>query len=105
MKLNVAFYGNLFYILFIRFPNLETSKKKEVLIMKITSQQLETLRVERGRKNLTISSLAQQLGVSRYTMGNIINGKTNGLRTETVHKINSWLTANVHPTKEVANNE
>lgn len=80
-------------------------KKKEVLFMEITSQQLETLRVERGRKNLTISSLAQQLGVSRYTMGNIINGKTNGLRIETVHKINSWLTANVHPTKEVANNE
>lgn len=80
-------------------------KKKEVLFMEITSQQLETLRIERGRKNLTISSLAQQLGVSRYTMGNIINGKTNGLRTETVHKINSWLTANVHPQKEVANNE
>ena len=73
--------------------------------MKITNQQLETLRIERGRRNLTISSLAQQLGVSRYTMANVINGKTNGLRTETVHKINSWLTANVYPTKEVANND
>lgn len=71
--------------------------------MKITNQQLETLRIERGRRNLTISSLAQQLGVSRYTMANVINGKTDGLRSETVKKINSWLA--VHPTKEVANNE
>lgn len=72
--------------------------------MKITNQQLETLRIERGRRNLTISSLAQQLGVSRYTMANVINGKTDGLRSETVKKINSWL-ANVHPSKAVANND
>lgn len=71
--------------------------------MKITNQQLETLRIERGRRNLTISSLAQQLGVSRYTMANVINGKTDGLRSETVKKINSWLA--VHPTKAVVNNE
>ena len=71
--------------------------------MKITNQQLETLRIERGRRNLTISSLAQQLGVSRYTMANVINGKTDGLRSETVKKINSWLA--VHPTKELVNND
>lgn len=73
--------------------------------MRITNQQLETLRIERGRRNLTISSLAQQLGVSRYTMSNVINGKTDGLRSETVHKINSWLTTTVHPTKVVENND
>lgn len=72
--------------------------------MKITNQQLETLRIERGRQNLTISSLAQQLGVSRYTMANVINGKTDGLRSETVHKINSWLTCQ-HPSKVVVNND
>ena len=71
--------------------------------MKITNQQLETLRIERGRRNLTISSLAQQLGVSRYTMANVINGKTDGLRSETVKKINSWLA--VHPTKEAVKND
>lgn len=94
MKLNVAFYGNLFYILFIKFPNLETSKKKEVLFMKITSQQLETLRVERGRRNLNISSLAEEIGVSRFTASNVINGKTEGLNSKTVNKITSWLAKN-----------
>ena len=69
-------------------------KKKEVLIMKITSQQLETLRVERGRRNLNISSLAEEIGVSRYTASNVINGKTEGLNSKTVNKITSWLTKN-----------
>lgn len=77
--------------------------RNEVLFMKITNQQLETLRTERGRRNLTISSLAQQLGVSRYTMANVINGKTDGLRSETVKKINSWLA--VHSTKAVVNHD
>lgn len=69
-------------------------KKKEVLFMKITSQQLETLRVERGRRNLNISSLAEEIGVSRFTASNVINGKTEGLNSKTVNKITSWLAKN-----------
>lgn len=86
-----------------KVSNIGNVERKEVIYMKITNQQLETLRIERGRRNLTISSLAQQLGVSRYTMANVINGKTDGLRSETVKKINSWLAA--HPSKVVTNND
>lgn len=59
--------------------------------MKITNSQLETLRSEKGKQNLSIGELAKRVGINRYTMGTIINGKTMGLNTSTVNKIDHWL--------------
>ena len=61
------------------------------IILKLETKQLEEIRAERGRRNLTIGALTKEVGVSRSTMGNIINGKTDGLNTATFNKITAWL--------------
>ena len=35
--------------------------------------------------------LAQNIGTSRYTIGSIINGRTDGLSKQTINKIDAYL--------------
>jgi predicted transcriptional regulator len=59
--------------------------------LQLTEKQLEKLRVQKGKQNLSIGTLAKAIGISRYTMGTIINGKTMGLSTNTKEKLETWL--------------
>lgn len=59
--------------------------------MKLSSQQLIALKRKRGEKNLTICELANEIGVSRFTAGRIINNDEQNLTSSTVKKVNDWL--------------
>lgn len=59
--------------------------------MKLESKQLEEFRAARGRRNITIKTLAKEVGVRRYTISNIINGKTDGLNKDTLNKVIAWI--------------
>ena len=62
--------------------------------MKLTNKQLENLRVKKGKNNLNIIELSKNIGVSRYTMSSIVNGRTDGLSKNTVEKIETYLQEN-----------
>lgn len=59
--------------------------------MKLDSKTLEQLRIAKGKNNLSIIALAQSIGTSRYTIGSIINGRTDGLSKQTINKIGAYL--------------
>ncbi|MEY8735853.1 helix-turn-helix domain-containing protein [Lactobacillus sp. AN1001] len=58
--------------------------------MQLTSDQFKALRRKRGELNLTIASLADEIGVTRRTMTKIINHNTS-IKPQTAKKINDWL--------------
>ncbi|AGP68017.1 helix-turn-helix domain-containing protein [Lacticaseibacillus paracasei] len=41
--------------------------------------------------NITAAELARQTEVSRYTIYNILSGRSDMVRTETLNKLNEWL--------------
>lgn len=55
--------------------------------MKLDSKTLEQLRITKGKNNLSIIALAQNIGTSRYTIGSIINGRTDGLVNKLLIKL------------------
>ena len=59
--------------------------------MKLKHETLEQLRITKGKNNLSIIELAQNIGTSRYTIGSIINGRTDGLSKQTINKIDAYL--------------
>ena len=59
--------------------------------MKLKNEILEQLRIAKGKNNLSIIALAQSIGTSRYTIGSIINGRTDGLSKQTINKIDAYL--------------
>lgn len=61
--------------------------------MRLTDDQLEKLRITKGKKNLSILALAKEIGMSRYTTSSIINGRTDGLSEQTVNKIKNYVSA------------
>lgn len=60
--------------------------------MKLTSKQVIALKRKRGEKNLTINELANEIGVSRFTISRIIsNGSDETITSTTRKKVNDWL--------------
>lgn len=60
--------------------------------MKLTSKQVIALKRKRGEKNLTINELANEIGVSRFTISRIIsNGSGETITSTTGKKVNDWL--------------
>ena len=59
--------------------------------MKLKAETLEQLRIAKGKNNLSIIALAQNIGTSRYTIVSIINGRTDGLSKQTINKIDTYL--------------
>lgn len=58
--------------------------------MQLTPEQFKLLRRKRGELNLTITSLADEIGVTRRTMTKIINHNT-PIKPQTAKKINDWI--------------
>lgn len=59
--------------------------------MKLNNETLKSLRIAKGKNNLSIMELAQNIGTSRYTISSIINGRTDGLSKQTINKIDAYL--------------
>lgn len=60
--------------------------------MKLTEQQVLALKRKKGERNLTIDSLANEIGVSRFTISQLIkNGSDKRINAITGKKVNDWL--------------
>lgn len=58
---------------------------------KVTTDQIKALGRKRGELNITVSEMARQTDVSRWTLDNILSGRSVMIRTETMNKLNGWL--------------
>ena len=75
---------------------IELSEQRFVAIggetMKLSQKQVTSLKRKRGEKNLTINHLANEIGVSRFTISRIIhNGSNEEITPTTGKKVNDWL--------------
>ena len=59
--------------------------------MKLSEQQVKAIKRKRGELNLTINVLANDTGVSRYTLSAIINHDRRKVQQRTFLKLNDWL--------------
>ena len=60
--------------------------------MKLTAQQVLALKRKQGEKSLSITSLAQSVGIGRQTMGRIIKqGTKTNITPTTSKKIINWI--------------
>lgn len=80
--------------------------------MKLTENQVIAIKRKRGELDMSINGLEKATGVSRWTLISIFKHDHRNVSSKTFKKLNDWLinqyelaTANVHPTKEVVNNE
>jgi len=65
-------------------------KKQGGDTMQLTPEQFKLLRRKRGELNLSLTALANEIGVTRRTMTKIINHNT-PIKTQTAKKINDWI--------------
>ena len=59
--------------------------------MQLTQKQVLALKRKKGERNLTIDRLANEIGVSRFTISRIITNSKQNLTRTTVKKVNDWL--------------
>lgn len=59
--------------------------------MRLTSNQILLLRRKKGERNLSTTALANEIGITRKTIGKIVNGKTVNIQNKTARKVNDWL--------------
>ena len=59
--------------------------------MKLSEQQVKAIKRKRGELNLTTNALANETGVSRYTLSAIINHDRRKVQERTFLKLNDWL--------------
>ncbi|GAB9259121.1 helix-turn-helix domain-containing protein [Ligilactobacillus animalis] len=58
--------------------------------MQLTPEQFKLLRRKRGELNLSLTALADEIGVTRPTMTKIINHNT-PIKPQTAKKVNDWI--------------
>ncbi|MCR1889567.1 helix-turn-helix transcriptional regulator [Ligilactobacillus murinus] len=58
--------------------------------MQLTEDQYKALKRKRGELNLTLTALADEIGVTRRTMTKIINHNT-PIKPQTAKKVNDWI--------------
>lgn len=59
--------------------------------MRLTTNQVLALKRKQGERSLTNIELANEIGVSRFTIGRIINDEEHNLTSTTVKKVNDWI--------------
>lgn len=57
--------------------------------MILSEEQLKALRRAKGEMNMTILALAEQIGVSRFSLSRALKGQ--GITSNNAKLINSWL--------------
>lgn len=58
--------------------------------MQLTEDQFKALKRKRGELNLTLTALANEIGVTKPTMTKIINHNT-PIKPQTAKKVNDWI--------------
>lgn len=58
---------------------------------KISNEFITDLKRKRGEKNISVLELANQTGVSRWTLAKILKGTTKNFQNDTILKLNNWL--------------
>ncbi|MDK8612985.1 hypothetical protein BHU41_02175 [Lactobacillus crispatus] len=59
--------------------------------MQLSKKQILALKRKRGERNLTIDELANEVGVSRFTVSRILHNERQNLTSTTAKKVNDWL--------------
>ena len=57
--------------------------------MKLSEEQLKSLRRTKGEMNITIIALAEMIGVNRRTLSRAL--KNENIKPLSIQKINNWL--------------
>ncbi|KAA8439185.1 helix-turn-helix transcriptional regulator [Weissella paramesenteroides] len=57
----------------------------------LTNETALALKRKRGELNISVIELANQTGVSRWTLAKILKGKTEDFQNTTISKIDNWL--------------
>ncbi len=58
--------------------------------MQLTEDQYKALKRKRGELNLTLTALAEEIGVTKPTIIKIINHNT-PIKPQTAKKVNDWI--------------
>lgn len=62
---------------------------QEVTTMKLSEEQLKSLRRTKGEMNVTIIALAEMIGINRRTLSRAL--KNENIKPLSIQKINNWL--------------
>lgn len=60
-------------------------------MIEISNMVLLELRRRRGEKNISVTKLSAETGISRWTLADILTGKKHIVKKATFDKLNSWL--------------
>lgn len=63
-------------------------------MINISSEALLELRRIRGERNINVTKLAEETGVSRWTLADILAGRRKFVRKSVYEKINAWILKN-----------
>ncbi|MET7026013.1 hypothetical protein AB1H96_00165 [Ligilactobacillus salivarius] len=64
-------------------------KKKGMVKMILSEEQLKALRRAKGEMNITIIALAEEIGVSRFSLSRALKGQS--IASTNAKVINNWL--------------
>lgn len=68
--------------------------------MNLNPNQILALKRKRGELNLTVTALARETGVSRWTLDKIFKGEKTNIHKSTFDKLNDWLINQLDVLKE-----
>ncbi|MDY5164692.1 helix-turn-helix transcriptional regulator [Leuconostoc falkenbergense] len=63
-------------------------------MINISSEALLELRRIRGERNINVTKLAEETGVSRWTLADILAGRRKFVRKSVYEKLNAWILKN-----------
>ena len=68
--------------------------------MNLNPNQILALKRKRGELNLTVTALARETGVSRWTLDKIFKGEKTNIHKSTFDRLNDWLINQLDVLKE-----
>ncbi|QEA59330.1 hypothetical protein FGL74_06315 [Leuconostoc koreense] len=60
-------------------------------MIEISSAVLLKFKRKRGERNINVTVLSEETGVSRWTLADILAGRRKIIRKSTYHKIDNWI--------------
>lgn len=63
-------------------------------MIEISSTVLLELKRKRGERNITVTDLSEETGVSRWTLADILAGRKSIVKKSTYQKIDNWIAEN-----------
>lgn len=63
-------------------------------MIEISNVLLLELKKMRGIRNISVTRLSEETGVSRWTLADILAGRKKILKNSTYHKLDNWISKN-----------